>query len=38
MPDIAFYTLEQESLFQETHIPVAPTWVAEILSAATALK
>jgi hypothetical protein len=25
-------------LFQETHIPVAPTWVAEILSAATALK
>ena len=38
MPDIAFYTREQESLFQETHIPVAPTWVAEILSASTALN
>jgi Putative restriction endonuclease len=36
MPDIAFHTREQESLFRETHIPVAPTWVAEILSAATA--
>ena len=38
MPDIAFYTQEQESLFREKHIPVAPTWVAEILSAATALN
>jgi Uma2 family endonuclease len=36
MPDIAFYTREQEALFQDTHIPVAPTWVAEILSPATA--
>jgi Uma2 family endonuclease len=38
MLDIAFYTREQESLFRETHTPVAPTWVAEILSAATALN
>jgi Uma2 family endonuclease len=36
MPDIAFYTREQEVLFRETHIPVAPTWLAEILSPATA--
>ena len=36
MPDIAFYTREQELLFQETHIPVAPTWLAEILSPTTA--
>ena len=36
MPDIAFYTHEQEALFQETHIPLAPTWVAEILSPTTA--
>jgi hypothetical protein len=38
MPDIAFYTLEQEALFQEMHIPVSPTWVAEILWPATALN
>jgi Uma2 family endonuclease len=38
MPDIAFYTPEQELLFRETHIPVAPTWVAEILLATTALN
>lgn len=38
MPDIACYTPEQEALFQEMHIPVAPTWVAEILSPATALN
>lgn len=38
MPDIAFYTREQEVLFRETHIPVAPIWVAEILSPATALN
>jgi Uma2 family endonuclease len=38
MPDIAFYTGEQEQLFREAHIPVAPTWVAEILSPATALN
>jgi Uma2 family endonuclease len=38
MPDVAFYTREQEVFFQETHIPVAPTWVAEILSPATALN
>jgi len=38
MPDIAFYTQEQEALFQEVHIPVAPTWVAEILSPTTALN
>jgi len=38
MPDIAFYTREQEALFQEMHIPVAPTWVAEVLSPATALN
>jgi Uma2 family endonuclease len=38
MPDIAFYTREQEALFQEMHIPVAPTWVAEILSPTTALN
>ncbi len=38
MPDIAFYTTEQEELFRETHIPAAPTWVAEILSPATALN
>lgn len=36
MPDVAFYTHEQVSRFQETHIPVAPTWVAEILSPASA--
>jgi Uma2 family endonuclease len=36
MPGIAFYTHEQAALFQETHIPVAPTWVAEILSPASA--
>ncbi len=35
---LAFYMREQEALFQETHIPVAPTWVAEIFSAATALN
>jgi Uma2 family endonuclease len=38
LPDIAFYTREQESLFRETHIPVAPTWVAEVLSPSTALN
>ena len=38
MPDIAFYTGEQEALFQEMHIPVAPAWVAEILSPTTALN
>jgi Uma2 family endonuclease len=38
MPDIAFYTREQEQLFREAHIPVAPMWVAEILSPATALN
>lgn len=31
MPDIAFYTHEQASRFQDTHIPVAQIWVAEIL-------
>ena len=36
MPDIAFYTREQEALFQENHIPVAPTWLAEIISPTTA--
>ena len=35
-PDIAFYTREQEALFQENHIPVAPTWLAEIISPTTA--
>jgi Uma2 family endonuclease len=38
LPDIAFYTREQESLFRETHIPMAPTWVAEVLSPSTALN
>jgi Uma2 family endonuclease len=38
LPDIAFYTREQESLFRETHIPVAPTWVAEVLSPSTAVN
>ncbi len=38
LPDIAFYTQEQESLFRETHIPVAPTWVAEVLSPSTAVN
>jgi Uma2 family endonuclease len=38
LPDIAFYTREQESLFREAHIPVAPTWVAEILSPSTAVN
>jgi Uma2 family endonuclease len=31
MPDLAFFLTGQEQHFQENHIPIAPTWVAEIL-------
>jgi Uma2 family endonuclease len=35
MPDLAFFRTGQEKHFRENHIPIAPTWVAEILSPTT---
>lgn len=36
MPDLAFFTYEQTEKFLPTHIPIAPSWVCEVLSPRTA--
>jgi Uma2 family endonuclease len=36
MPDLAFFTKQQAARFAEAHVPVAPTFVLEALSPATA--